>query len=284
MASSESGDVGTGTTPARDPSMTWIGNTTARSQHELGRTLGVIGTLSSFAPALPPPAGSELHRLDTHVPGPVPIGVTLDAGMRSATDALEHLSLFLGHGVAPRPAVVMALSRVALLGTSRVLYVLGPQDPAERVEHLREVVRAETHSHHRMMKTGAAWSAFPIRPEQSEVKELKDELDANPGPSLTDTSMITKVTQTVAAAFARAERTGFSSHGETFVREHLQWMWQVWSGGAHGWAWPEHLPGPDDVKNRVPGDWVSDLSLLAALTQLALQTLTRSTTPASAEE
>lgn len=284
MTSSESDEIGTVINPARHPSMAWIGNTTARSQHELGRTLDIIGTFSRFVPVMPPQAGSELERLDTQVPGPVPIGVTLDAGMRSATEALEHLSFFLGQGVVPRPAVVMALSRVALLGTSRVLYVLGPQEPAERVDHLHEVVRAETHSHHRMMKTGAAWSAFPLRPEQSEVTELKDELDANPGPRLTDTSMITEVTQTVAAAFARAERTGFSSKDEAYVREHLQWMWQVWSGGAHGWAWPEHLPGPDDVKNRVPGDWVSDLSLLVALTQLALQTLTRSTTQAPAEE
>lgn len=279
MTTSENGTSGGGGGEAAglDPSMAWIGNTTTRSQLELERTLKVTETFPHFARVLPPQAGSELARLDAEVQGKVPIGVTLDAAMRSATDALDHLRLFLSQGVAPPAAVVMALSRVALLGTSRVLYVLGPQDRNERVDHLQRVARAETHSFHRMLKTGAAWEHFPLGAGQVLVAEVKAELDANPGPRVTDTSMVTEIPQTVAAAFVRAEHDGFSDQNEATLREHMQWMWQVWSGGAHGWSWPEHLPGSNDVQHRVPGDWVSDLSLLASLTQLALKTLARAT-------
>lgn len=56
------------------------------------------------------------------------------------------------------------------------------------------------------------------------------------------------------------------------LREHLAWVWHVWSGTAHGWAWTKHVPGLDDDDHDVaPGHWATDFFQLAVIVRHAVR-------------
>ena len=66
---------------------------------------------------------------------------------------------------------------------------------------------------------------------------------------------------------------GYSETGDVgALREHLAWVWHVWSGTAHGWAWPKYVPGLEDENHDVaPGHWATDYFQLAVIVQQAVR-------------
>ncbi len=54
---------------------------------------------------------------------------------------------------------------------------------------------------------------------------------------------------------------------EKVLREQLIWIFNVYSGKAHGYGWPLLVPHAGDL----PDDFVADFFMLASVTQLALQ-------------
>lgn len=67
---------------------------------------------------------------------------------------------------------------------------------------------------------------------------------------------------------------GITKESTIQLSEHLEWMWHVWSGVAHGWAWPKYFPGADSEDHDVaPGHWMTDFRVLSSIVQLSLQLL-----------
>src|SRR5699024_7797604 len=69
-------------------------------------------------------------------------------------------------------------------------------------------------------------------------------------------------------------KQGLSHVGTAELSEHLEWVWHVWSGTAHGWAWPNYFPGMNEESRDIaPGHWVTDFRALTSLVQIALRLL-----------
>ena len=57
-------------------------------------------------------------------------------------------------------------------------------------------------------------------------------------------------------------------------RQHIESMWNAWSGMAHRYAWPDLIPGERAADQHVvPGHWVGDFYQLASFRQFALTQL-----------
>jgi len=66
------------------------------------------------------------------------------------------------------------------------------------------------------------------------------------------------------------ELAGLSEEfGPETLRDHSNWLWNAYSGLAHGYMWPRLLWGlsPD---RRLPGDFPFDLHQVATATHIAL--------------
>ncbi|MCT2021649.1 hypothetical protein [Kocuria marina] len=98
----------------------------------------------------------------------------------------------------------------------------------------------------------------------------RDRLQAAGVKNLHDTDTIKESGNAVRAAL---QARGIPLEQSKAVVEQLQWAWNVWSGMTHGLGWPELAPGDftEDGVYPLPGSWVSDYHVMAAVTSFATQ-------------
>ena len=249
-------------------------------ERQLAIALEITKTFKSLTDELrwPGPEGSEVSRLDEAVHGDISVTDTLVSSQRTARATILHLSTLLEEGMEPRASVALTLSRAALLSAGRIIYILGPSDPAVRVRNAERVVRSQASSQHRALKAFGGFSQLSaLQAPDGLVSTLEETLKALPAGNITDTEMIRTAGDIIIEILSRRGDTST----EEVLREHLEWMWNVWSGAAHGWAWPKYVPGLDDPNHDVaPGNWVLDFVNLAMITHLAFVQLAASFRPA----
>ena len=56
---------------------------------------------------------------------------------------------------------------------------------------------------------------------------------------------------------------------KTVLAEHYQWIFNIYSGVAHGFAWPRLVPGTESM----PGDFSADLWATVCAAQIAIDRL-----------
>lgn len=252
-----------------------LGRDTPEDEQIVQRVLAITDTYKALTDDLrwPGPDGCELTRLDDLVESNITVTHTLISSQKAARASMLHLAWLLEGGLEPRVAVTASLSRAALVSAVRIVYVLGPVDPATREDHARRVLRGQAVSH---LRGVTAFSSFEDLVALIPPETLKDDLtasrDALDGGGVTDTQMIADT----AAVIARTIADSAPDHlGEVAAKgEHLAWMWNVWSGIAHGYAWPTLVPGvQDDGQQVMPGHWVTDFGTLSSIVLLALHLL-----------
>ena len=219
--------------------------------------------------------GSELAKLDEVIPGNITITDTLVSSQRTARASVLHLTSLFEQGVEPRATIAIALSRAALVSAGRIIYVLGPEDPTSRQTNAQKIVARQLGSH---LSATRATNTFQelsyLKAPDSLVEYLQETKSALPGGGIGDGWMIKETSQIMAKLLVLQ---GLSEENIVQLSEHLEWMWHVWSGMAHGWAWPKYFPGADSEDHDVaPGHWVTDFRTLASTVQLALQLLNES--------
>lgn len=170
--------------------------------------------------------------------------------------------------MAPRASVAVTLSRAALLCSTRVIYILGPADPDERVRNAERVIRTQATSQLRAIRRFSKFGVLKgIQAHSELVHSLRLVLDELPQGHVTDTEMI--------ASAALIIGSWLMSHGAEespeALEDHLAWVWNNWSGIAHGWAWPKYVPGREDPNvDTAPGNWILDFHTVAMILHLAL--------------
>lgn len=188
---------------------------------------------------------------------------------------MGHLAHLLEEAGEPRASVVASLSRAALVSTGRLIYVLGPSDSAERVEHARQVSVQQARSHSSLVTRSRGFTKLAGLQAEEVPEHAADpcvEEISRLGNGARDGDMLSSIAGTMAEFATRGSTT---SEDRTSVQkqlqEHIEWMWNVWSGMAHGYAWPDLAPGErSTTQHTVPGHWVGDFLQFASFTQLAL--------------
>lgn len=113
----------------------------------------------------------------------------------------------------------------------------------------------------------AELSAFAAAPEivDSIAAERRDLWPNGRPPG--DGTIIAGMTSAIAEALHRAGMQ--MEGGDSLLHEHSDWVWNVYSGLAHGFTWPRLLPGIETSRG-LPGDFSLDLHQTASAAEMAI--------------
>ena len=103
-----------------------------------------------------------------------------------------------------------------------------------------------------------------LDPQRVRAKAVTNEAE-----KLTETAALEKA----AAVFAKilSAHPSYSDDMATQLREHLAWTFNVYSGVAHGFAWPQLVPRTESL----PGHFVGELTTVASITHMAFDLTAR---------
>ena len=239
----------------------------------LRHTLAVTESYKPMLDALTWPSheSSELARIDSLVGSNITVTETCITGQRTAVGCVLHLAELFRQGIEPRASVAVSLSRTALVSSAHIVYVLGAPDPDIRVANARTVLRRQAGSHLSSTREFAEFeSLIGLRPPADLVLTLETARRNIGGSGAGEGAMVLEMADSMARVLVGSEYQESGDLGA--LREHLAWVWHVWSGTAHGWAWQKHVPGLDDDDHDVaPGHWATDFFQLAVIVQHAVR-------------
>jgi len=243
----------------------------------LQSTLAMIEIIDELSDSLPAdPAllgepGSDLASLLAALPEPpVDLRLSIAVGLETAWNALSQISRFIVDGVPTTPSVMQTLVRSALLGAGRVVYVLGPPSPEARQENARMVLRQEGQS---LMRAYNAFEQFKqlnlvppadIIAAQRERNNVVQSGARAVGEEKILLAMATVIGETLTA-------NGYESPEGSPLTELMTWIFQVYSGVTHGFAWPRLVPGT----NSMPGLFIADLYMVTCVAHIAFDVTLR---------
>lgn len=161
---------------------------------------------------------------------------------------------------------IASISRVVLISTSRLLYVLLPPTFEQKAEHLQKVLGANFDSEDRYLQKAKDFKSIV------NFKEQPKPPSENPGVKISDTQMIHKAMEYVIKHISGLN--GWEDDNGT-SQEKMTWMWNSWSGLAHGLFWPLQRPNSTGyVSSEVmPGNYPKDFELLTTLVWKAMEEL-----------
>ncbi|SMY01673.1 hypothetical protein [Brevibacterium antiquum] len=215
---------------------------------------------------------SELVRLYEEMPaGPIDITGVIAVGVETARSCLNQISFIIQNPVPTSPVVLQTLLRAALVGSARTLYVLLPTDPDERLERAHKVVARDTESGRQGLRQFAGFQGMRAFAAPEDLVESmtnhRKELWPKGNPPGDG-----KIVEGMSAVMHDAlELAGVGEElGHEFLTDHVTWLWNTYSGLAHGYFWPRLLPGLAEDDRRIPGDFPLDLHQIATATHMAL--------------
>lgn len=250
-----------------------IGLETAEDVRMLERTLSIIEDIANRRSRIfgeDPPRiwrqGTKLDQLLRGLPEPaVDPRLSIKHSLLAASGALEQLGSFCRNEVATTPVVMSSLLRVAVLGGSRVVFVLGPDDPAEKKVNLEVVVRQEHASLNRLYKNAEKFTSLEGLVPPPAV--LKDQRNRFTRWNTSDRPMGEAAMLSHMAGIVSAQLAARGAQPATIIAEHISWIFDINSGMAHGYGWPRLVPGTQDL----PGHFLADLFMVASVGQLAFE-------------
>ncbi|MCY1684007.1 hypothetical protein [Kocuria sp. SL71] len=226
-------------------------------------------------PAFPRP-GSIVQQLQTRPvldDPPVDLVLTLHQGARSAVECLDQIRRFIEDDIPTEPFVIAALMRSALLASARAIYVLGPESPDEQANHAMDILVQETDSLFRCYRSANQFSQLvDLRVPQDAFDDQSARrvrlMELAPHKRFTETNTLEGAAEIIGRRTqSRLDAEGIKT-GAT-MREHLLWMFNLYSGKAHGLGWPKLVHHQNDL----PGNFAADIHQLASMTELAVRAL-----------
>lgn len=244
---------------------------------KLGEALQIIGIAQEAMDRLPcDPAelgkpGTDLHRwVHNELPDPpVDPRLTVMSGLDSSIQCLGQIKRFVED---PRPTttpmVLAALMRTALLASVRPIFMLGPLSAEERKANVLRVMRQETDSLFRCYNRNTTYVelAHLVPPQEvlSAQGARRDRILEMTQP-LQETTMLIEAGRILGDRVAARTGAEDPSVRQILVEQFL-WIFNAYSGKAHGFGWPRLVAHPDDL----PGHFVSDFGMLATAAQVAV--------------
>lgn len=198
---------------------------------------------------------------------------TLYEGARSAVECLDQIRRFFDDRIPTEPFVIAALMRSALLSSARAIYVLGPESPDEQYNHAMNILVQETDSLFRCYRSANTFSQLEGLRVPQDVFDDQSARQAR----LKKLATVGRFTETntlegAAEIIGRRTQSRLDAEGintGATMREHLLWMFNLYSGKAHGLGWPRLVHHQNDL----PGNFAADMHQLASMTELAVRAL-----------
>lgn len=248
-----------------------IGLDSPEAFHHLQSQLAAIAAIDELAAQIPkdPDAmaepGSELAQLvqAVAVDPPVSLLQSIHAGLLTARVTLGQIAVLFQTNLLTHPLVLQILTRAALLGAGRVVYVLGPDNLEDRRRNALTVLRQEGRSLMRGLEPMAAFEHLPaLRPPTSFLEEQRRRNAALPAQSIPGEA---KVLQEMADVIGRRlAKAGMPAPMEVMT-ESISWIWHAYSGVAHGYGWPQQVFG----YGQAPGDFIADFGIVVPVAHVA---------------
>lgn len=215
--------------------------------------------------------GSDIAKLMKSLPDPpVDIRRTLLAAVSASQACLSQVRTIVVDGVKTSPEVLGTICRTAVMSSSRILFVVGPLDPDERLSNALRVMRQESDSLQRCYKAAKTFTTLVGLIPPANVLEQQgrrhDHLK-----TLTPRPIESEILEQTATIVGNLLLDAGYDVGETqpALSEHLLWIFNIYSGVGHGFAWPRMVPG----SNSLAGDFSADLWMTACVAQLAVDRL-----------
>lgn len=205
-------------------------------------------------------SGSELATLSARLPdAPVSLVHSMRAGLSASRGSLDQIKTVFEAKAPMRRTALFSMTRSALVGAARVIFVLGSDDTEHQLQNARTVLQQEAASFLRgveAMDTFKHLRAF--RPPEGLTARMHDQIrelggERPPGDGKT-------IGQMALAVGELLERSGLAdaTTGDALA-EHVAYIWNAYSGEAHAFGWPR----------LIPGDFVADFGLVASVSHLA---------------
>lgn len=236
-------------------------------------TIDLVGRLDDdlpHDPALLGQRGSEIEQLMQRLPDPlVDIRISLRVGLEVARGSLAQVSSIITRSVPTTGSVLQSLVRSALLGAGRVVYVLGPEDASLTEANARMVLRQEARI---LMKAYDAFEKFEKfqalvpPPSVLAAQRARNESVQAGAPTLGEEKMLLVMAKVIVEALA-------AEGHEQVLTEHVTWLFNVYSGVAHGFGWPRLIPGSESM----PGHFIADLTQVVSIAHFAFDMTARRT-------
>ena len=217
--------------------------------------------------------GSELDRLVRDLPdGPVDLRQTVWEGLWTAWTCLDQVAEFAKGERSSSPQVTMILLRSALMAAARVVYAVAPHARPDRRDRALTVMQQEAKSLLRLYKDADAFGTpianLPPQDERDAQRHAGETLLAN-SKQIGEAELLKEMAR-VSVELLNAERDDnggrdpLDAGGE---RDELLWVFNVYSGIAHGYAWPTLMW----TIGSYPTNFVRDLWLVAMIADRAHQ-------------
>lgn len=229
---------------------------------ELAERISAITTLG---------ADTEVNRLHHGTAaGPLDITTSLLTALQAATGALQQISYLAANQVPTSPIVFQSLLRTALVGSARVAYVLLPANPDQRRDRAAAVLAQDAASGIKALQHYTQFDGLAgvCAPEELLTQFLaqKDELRRQQAPAR-DGDVVNGMTEAIVDALELADLS--DETGPAILRDHAHWLWNTYSGLAHGYCWPRSMWTLSGDR-RIPGDFPMDLHQVSTCTHVAL--------------
>lgn len=231
----------------------------------------IIQELAQHLPDLPQllgEQGSDLRRLLEALPDPpVDPRVTILAGLRTAHDGLVYVAELAQDKRTVSSSILQSQLRAALLGAGRVVFMLHPDDHEQRLTNTRIALHQESKSLMQLYDAARHYQRLTdlVPPADVITAQKKRHAGVTAGVSpLGEGKTLQAMADTIAQALVTQDRA--STEMAKTVAEHVGWMFNVYSSRAHGFGWPDLVPGVDVS---------ADFSMVASITHIAVDTTLR---------
>lgn len=221
---------------------------------------------------------SDLARLIDALPEPqVDPRLTITHGLGLARSSLGLVREILLDNRVIGPAVLPVLLRSALLGAGRVLYMLGPQDAHKRLSNSTVVLQQEAESLYRAYTQFEGFEQFGALvppPETISIYEGRRVSLLQGGRPRGEAEMLEGMAQVIGEMLAAADTAVPQQEPDddsATIAEHVRWIFQTYSGVAHGFAWPSLVPGTASLPGHFIADFTTVVNIAHAAAEMTLR-------------
>lgn len=223
-----------------------LGDDIPEAEDHVRRQLDTIEVILGLAAEVrfPPEPGSDLDVLVERIgDAPVFLGRGIQTYLRTSAECLIHVRSLLASSEGVSTVVLQALLRPVLMASGRVIFILGSDDRDRQIERALMVLRQECDSYLRSLKSFSGFRHLPgLRPPPEVVADVEAAVSVvrSRAPHRGEGQVLGEMAELVAAAVADS----LASDVEVGVMgEAVEHAWHMFSGGAHGYVWPDNMPG-----------------------------------------
>ncbi|HEX7134430.1 MAG TPA: hypothetical protein VF228_17790, partial [Iamia sp.] len=170
---------------------------------------------------------------------PIFLGRAIQNYLNTSAECLLYLARELAANETPSIVVLQSLLRPVLMASGRVVFILGSTDRKQQFTNASIVMRQEGDSYLRALR---AFSGFEhlrgfVAPSEvmAEVEAAVEKLRQG-APKRGEGQVLDEMAEFIAQEVGAREQGRVMSDSVTHA-------WHTFSGGAHGYVWPDNVPG-----------------------------------------